>query len=80
MSLLDKVLNVTSTIIKVPSNQLSEESSMGNPNNWDSVAHVQLIVQLEKVFDVSFEFDELEHLVSIKTIVQSLKNKGIDAK
>ena len=80
MSLLDKVLNVTSTIIKVPSNQLSEESSMGNPNYWDSVAHVQLIVQLEKVFDVSFEFDELEHLVSIKTIVQSLKNKGIDAK
>ena len=76
MSLLEKVLNVTSKIIKVPVGQLSDKSSMGNPYNWDSVAHVQLIVELESVFKVSFEFDELEHIVSVKAIVDSLKKKG----
>ncbi len=76
MSLLNRVLRVTSKIIKVPVSHLSDESSMGNPYNWDSVAHVQLIVELESVFKVSFEFDELEHIVSVKAIVDSLKKKG----
>jgi acyl carrier protein len=78
MILLEKILDVTSKVIKVPVSQLSKKSSMGDPPNWDSVSHVLIIVEMESVFDVSFEFDELEHLVSIQAIVDSLNKKGIN--
>ena len=78
MILLEKMLNITSKIIKVPVDQLSKKSSMGNPSNWDSVAHVLIIVEMESAFGVSFEFDELEHLISIQAILDSLNKKGIN--
>lgn len=78
MSLLDKVVKITSLIIKVPVDKLSVDSCLGNPTAWDSVAHTNLILELESVFDVGFEFDELDRITSIQTIVDSLNSKGVN--
>ena len=78
MNLLDKVVKITALIIKVPVDKLSVDSCMGNPAKWDSLAHTNLIIELESVFDVGFEFDELDRITSIQAIVDSLNSKGVN--
>ena len=60
MSLEKKVLSIVSEITKVSISNLNQNSCLGNPSTWDSMAHTNLILMLEEAFDVSFEFDELD--------------------
>lgn len=78
MSLLEDVFEVTASVLKVQVDKLSADSCLGNPAAWDSVAHTNLILELESVFDVDFDFDELDSVTSIQAIVDSLKTKGIN--
>jgi acyl carrier protein len=42
---------------------------------WDSINHLNLIVELESEFDVTFDSHEIEGLNSIKNLIQLLKSK-----
>ena len=77
MSLEKKVLSIVSEITKVSISNLNQNSCLGNPSTWDSMAHTNLILMLEEAFDVSFEFDELDNVITIKAIIKSLKEKNV---
>lgn len=79
MSLENKVLNIVSNVIKRPVSELSLDSALNNPSQWDSVAHTNIVLELEDAFDVGFDFDELDKIISVKAILASLRNKGVDA-
>ncbi len=44
----------------------------GAVENWDSAGHMRLIMALEESFDVMFDDDDVENLVSIKAIADSI--------
>jgi len=44
---------------------------------WTSLAHVQLVIELEKNFDVMFDADEIATLASIPAILAALERRGI---
>ena len=44
---------------------------------WDSLAMVQLIVELQTVFGVEFEVDEIDQLMSYSQIGEALSRKGV---
>lgn len=79
MSLENKVLNIVSNAIKRPVSDLSLDSALNNPSQWDSIAHTNIVLELEDAFDVGFDFDELDKIISVKAILASLRNKGVDA-
>lgn len=39
---------------------------------WTSMAHLELVLALEKQFDLMFEADEIAELASVKAIVAAL--------
>jgi acyl carrier protein len=45
--------------------------------NWDSLAMVQLIAELQSVYGVQFGLDEIEHLGSYAEIRAALLRKGV---
>ncbi len=47
--------------------------SMLNYLKWDSMAHVNLIIKIEKKFKVKFKTDEIFKLNSVKKIISYLK-------
>ena len=77
MSLKDEVMELVSKIIKVPVEKLEPESGLSNLQNWDSMNHTLLILALEEAFNISFDFDELDQIVTIAAITHSLENKGV---
>ena len=42
---------------------------------WDSINHLNLIVELEDFYHVSFTMDEIKEMVSVKKIMEILDGK-----
>jgi acyl carrier protein len=56
---------------------LEDSMSIDNVSGWDSMAHVGLILALQKEFGVSISPADAIELTDIKGILQFLTNHGI---
>ena len=46
---------------------------VGSFNNWDSIAHLNLILNIEKKYKLRFTIDEITKMNSVKKIIETLK-------
>ena len=51
---------------------------MGSTPGWDSVGHMQVVMEIEKEFNVRFPPYKLPDLVDVATIAKTLENPGKD--
>lgn len=79
MSVQAKVLEVIATVIKQPVNTLNADSGLSVTDKWDSLNHTHIVLELEEAFDIGFDFDELEEIITVSAIVKSLESKGVTA-
>jgi len=54
---------------------LTMETSSDDIVGWDSVAHVSVIIAVEKDFDVMFDPDEIMEMESVGALVTALQSK-----
>jgi acyl carrier protein len=57
--------------------KFTEDLSIDNVPGWDSMAHVGLILALQKEFAVSIPPADAIELTSVKNIIQYLANQSI---
>lgn len=57
-----------SVVFEVPLQEINEEVSTDNLDNWDSLRHLNLILALEEEFGVSIPDEEVGNLVNFKLI------------
>ena len=69
----EKVLSILKEVLE-DENVNRETSQLNNPN-WDSLRQLNLIVELESEFDVTFEPDDIASMTSFGTIIEVLKSK-----
>ena len=69
----EKVLEILKEVLE--DENVNIETSQENNSNWDSLRHLNLIVELESDFDVSFEPEEIAEMSSVKKIIAILKSK-----
>ena len=55
--------------------ELSLNSSADEIDEWDSLTHIQLILEIEKEFKVRFSLGELQDLKNIESLVQLVYEK-----
>lgn len=69
----EKILNIMMDVFKV--DKLTTEVSQANCEKWDSLNHLNLIVELEDAFDMEFEPEEIAEMKSYNKIQEIIKNK-----
>lgn len=47
--------------------------------DWDSLAHVQLMLAIEEAYDVTLSTDEMATMNSVPAILSVLRQKGVTA-
>lgn len=57
--------------------QLAEDATPGSVANWDSLAHVALITELERQFGTAFTIEEWSQMVSVRAIKEILAEHGV---
>jgi acyl carrier protein len=56
--------------------QLGPDAQMGSIRGWDSLRHVQLLIELERVCQVEIPPDLFGTLVSVESITAFLREAG----
>jgi len=71
--MIDTIIKIVSEVLET---DVNENTSQTNCDKWDSLRHLNIVVALEDVFDVSFEPEEIACMKDIDTINAILKTKS----
>ena len=70
----EKILKIISQVLKT---EVDENASQKTISQWDSLHHLNLIIELEVEFDVSFEPEEIAEMKSFSKIEELIESKII---
>lgn len=73
-----KLYGVFSAALGVDNSVVNEELKYNSIPQWDSVAHMVLIAELEKEFDLMLETDDIIDMSSVAKAKEILARHGID--
>lgn len=69
----DKILSIMKEVFEMDT--IDTNCSQSNCDKWDSLRHLNLIVELESAFDVEFEPEEIAEMKSFAGIKEILSAK-----
>jgi len=72
---LGKVQQAFKAAFNVDSNQVTLDTSASDIPLWDSVGHLSLASNLEEVFGISLDVDELMEMENVREIVRVIAPK-----
>jgi len=78
MTLEEKVIKLIVDQLDVTKEQCVLEASFIDDLGADSLDIVELLMEMEEVFGVEIEDEELEKIVTIKDVIDFLKQKGVN--
>lgn len=73
----EKLMLALSGVLNIPVEQINDDSDQDSLPGWDSLAMVNLVMELETVFNVSFELLEIAEFRSVRIIKLFLESKGV---
>lgn len=68
----EKILKIVEQVLNT---KVDENTSQKNCSEWDSLRHLNLIIELEMEFDISFEPEEIAKLTNVQIIESLIKEK-----
>ena len=66
----DKIIALIEELLKVPAGTITEETKIEEVEEWDSLAHVMIIGELEEKLGVSIPLDEAVEIVDMKELLE----------
>ena len=78
MSNQRKLFQALADVLTVDITSLDDASSPDTIPDWDSLAVVNLVVELETIFDVQFDILEIADFYNVSIIKSILIGKGIE--
>ena len=73
-----RVTDLMVQVFGVDAEDLSEEGSPDTIEEWDSMSHINLVLALEREFQVKFTAEESVEMLSVKLVELTLAEKGVD--
>lgn len=66
----DKIIALIEEILKLESGTITETTKMEDVEQWDSLAHVMIIGELEDKLGISIPLDEAIEIESVKELLE----------
>ncbi|UKB80686.1 acyl carrier protein [Chryseobacterium sp. MEBOG07] len=66
----EKVKEIMAGVFEVNVNELPENINQENFEDWTSIKHLTLIVEIEEEFDKAFEPEEISEMTSLSKIIE----------
>ena len=74
-TIMDQVRTAAADLFMVPLEDIGPESSTQTIAAWDSMQHLNLIVELEIMFGVKFKPADIQGITSIASAVSAVESK-----
>jgi acyl carrier protein len=73
--ILQRLQPIFVDVLDIPDLQLTAESNAHNVEGWDSLAHINLVVAIEKDFKIRFGLGELQDLKNVGEMADLIERK-----
>lgn len=73
----DKIINILGEVLET---SVDENSTQDNSENWDSLNHVKLIIELQDAFGLKIAAKDIDKLLSVKEIIDYIENNNKNLK
>ncbi len=74
-SILEELQSIFRDILDQPDLVLTPESNANNVEDWDSLAHINLVSAIEKHYKIKFALGELQELKNVGDMIELIKAK-----
>ena len=71
----DEVIEILAKVFKTDKDNISDDISQSDFEKWDSLQHLNLMVELEKKYNTTFEPEEIVEMINIDKIINILQKK-----
>jgi acyl carrier protein len=72
---VDDLKQIIATTLQIPAAEVTDDASPDSLSQWDSLAHLNLVMAIEKHFGVKFTLDEIVELRDLPTIRGLIQKK-----
>lgn len=75
---MDKeIKKIMSDLFEIQEDTITNDTSIHNVENWDSLNHIQLVALIEEKFKMTLTADEITKMINFAEIIKILQDKGI---
>ena len=68
----NKIKEVLSEVLEIDISNITNEIAQENCVKWDSLQHLNIMVELEEALDLSFEPEEIADMITFEKILETV--------
>jgi len=72
-----EIKKIMSDLFEIQEDTITNDTSIHNVENWDSLNHIQLVALIEEKFKMTLTADEITKMINFAEIIKILQDKGI---
>jgi acyl carrier protein len=72
----DRVKEAMSAVFGLPAGDIPDDASPETLEDWDSLRHLELMLELEMAFGVRIPAEQVPELITVDAIVEALEEHG----
>jgi len=73
----EKLKDILAKVLLIDNSKISDGMSRKNVEEWDSMAHLMLVSEIESAFEVTMDDDDIMEIQTVGDIKKTLKKLGI---
>ncbi|OIN03906.1 acyl carrier protein [Shewanella algae] len=74
----EKLNTIFSAVLGINIDNVTEDLRIDSVPNWDSIAHMTLVAELEEQFNISLDFDQISEINSYTKVKEVLILLGVN--
>jgi acyl carrier protein len=75
IEIIEKVRTVLSSVLKHENIEMKNETTARDVEGWDSLTHMEIITEIEAVFNIKFKLKDLNKLKNLGTLIELIESK-----
>ena len=75
LELAEKIKLIVADSFDLPIEEVTLDTGPSNTASWDSFGQMDLVLNIEKEFDITLEFDEIFKILSTQTLLEVIEHK-----
>lgn len=68
-----EIKEIMSKVFEIDVNTISDNASQKEINKWDSLQHLNLIVEIEDKYNISIDPEDISEMITIDKIIEIVK-------
>lgn len=74
---MQKLRGILSSVLEINAEDVTDETSPDNTENWDSFSGMMLVTELEKKYAIKLTMDEVREITCVLDIKSVLQKHGV---